>query len=124
MVNEAAKSLGEVIREARVAKGLGLRELARNATMTPSYLSDIENDRRVPAEEVLRTIGRHLDLGFDDLMARAGRLGDEAMRYMSRTPAVGVLMRKLSAANAPAEIVEKLAKDLDRKIGKTPKGGG
>jgi transcriptional regulator with XRE-family HTH domain len=121
MVNDAEKTLGNSIREARISKGLGLRELARRIEKTPSYLSDIENDRRVPAEDVLRTIARHLELDFDDLMARAGRLGNEALRYMSRTPAAGVLMRKLSAANAPSDLVEKLSKQVDEKI-KTRKG--
>jgi transcriptional regulator with XRE-family HTH domain len=121
MVDDTLGTLGNMIREARIKKGLGLRELARRIDKTPSYLSDIENDRRVPAEDVLQAIARQLDLNFDDLMARAGRIGDEAMRYMSRTPAAGVLMRKLSAANAPADLVEKLTKEVDKKVGKTRK---
>jgi transcriptional regulator with XRE-family HTH domain len=122
MSNEVNRTLGDVLRGARVGKSLGLRELARRLGKTPSYLSDIENDRRVPAEDVLRDLARLLDLDFDDLMARAGRLGDDALRYLTKTPAAGVLMRKLSAANAPPELVEKLAKEVDRKLTK-PKGG-
>src|SRR6266704_2708106 len=100
-------SLGEVIRDARVGRGKGLRELAARIDITPSYLSDIENGRRIPAEDVLRTLSRHLDLDFDDLMARAGRLGEGTIRYMSRTPAAGVLFRKLSEENAPKDVIEK-----------------
>ncbi|SRR6266568_1487377 len=122
MGNEANKSLGDVVRAARVVKGLGLRELARRLNKTPSYLSDIENDRRVPAEDMLRDLARLLELDFDDLMARAGRLGDDALRYLTKTPAAGVLMRKLSAANAPTELLEKLTKEVDRKLPKA-KGG-
>jgi transcriptional regulator with XRE-family HTH domain len=122
LVNEANKTLGDVVREARVHKELGLRELARRLKKTASYLSDIENDRRVPAEDMLRDLARALELDFDDLMGRAGRLGDDALRYLTKNPAAGVLMRKLSAANASPDLVEKLTKEVDRKLHK-PKGG-
>lgn len=108
------KSLGDVVREARVTKGMTLRELARRLGKTPSYLSDIENDRRVPSEDVLRDLSRLLSLDFDDLMARAGRLGEDAVRYMSRTPAVGMLFRKLSEDNAPEEVIDELTRVADR----------
>ncbi len=91
-----------------------LRELARRLGKTPSYLSDIENDRRVPSEDVLRDLSRLLSLDFDDLMARAGRLGEDAVRYMSRTPAVGMLFRKLSEDNAPEEVIDELTRVADR----------
>ena len=110
------KSCGEVIREARVARGLSLRELARRIDITPSYLSDIENDRRVPAEEILRALSRELELDFDDLMARSGRLGSDAVRYMSRMPAAGVLFRRLSEENAPEEVLEKLSETLQNEL--------
>lgn len=116
------ETLGDLVREARVRKELGLRELARRLKKTPSYLSDIENDRRVPAEDMLRDLARLLELDFDDLMARAGRLGDDALRYLTKNPAAGVLMRKLSAANASPDLVEKLTREVDRKLPK-PKGG-
>lgn len=116
----SGKSLGDVVREARVAKGLSLRDLAKKLGKTPSYLSDIENDRRVPAEEVLRDLARVLDVDFDDLMARAGRLGENAVRYMMKRPAVGVLFRKLSDANAPEEVIDQLARMVDRLGKKKP----
>ena len=72
-----AQSLGNAIREGRVAKDMTLRELARELRISPSYLSDIENDRRVPAEDILRRIAELLNLSFDDLMALAGRFGED-----------------------------------------------
>jgi len=111
------KSLGEVIREARVAKG-SLREFAKKLGITPSYMSDIENDRRIPAEEVLKSIANHLELEFDDLMARAGRFGDDAERYMRRHPTAGVLLRQISDANLADDDLVKLlkkAEELGRK---------
>lgn len=47
IANMARETLGGRVRRARVEAGFGLRELARRLGKTPSYLSDIENDRRV-----------------------------------------------------------------------------
>jgi transcriptional regulator with XRE-family HTH domain len=54
MANTENKSLGTVIRDARVKSGRSLREFAKLLDITPSYQSDIENDRRVPAEDLLK----------------------------------------------------------------------
>lgn len=108
------RTLGEVLHDARVALDWSLRDLAKKLDKTPSYLSDIENDRRIPAEDMLGELARVLKLDFDDLMARAGRFGEDAVRYMMRTPAAGVLLRKLADKNAPPDAVDKLIKDADR----------
>src|SRR4051812_41564443 len=102
-----SKSLGDLIREARTPKG-SLREYAKKLDITPSYLSDIENDRRIPAEEVLRKIADLLELDFDELMARAGRFGEDADRYMRKHPTAGVLFRQLSESNLPEDDLAKL----------------
>ncbi len=118
------KSCGGVIREARVASGWSLRELAKRIDITPSYLSDIENDRRVPAEEILRALSTELELDFNDLMARSGRLGSDAVRYMSRMPAAGVLFRRLSEENVPQDVLEKLSETLQSELDRKREQGG
>ncbi len=89
----ANKTLGDEIRSARLQKGLGLRELARSIDLTPSYLSDI--------------------LDFDRLMGLAGRFGDEAERLLRRTPASGVLFRRLSQREDAEILVDRWLRDLD-----------
>ncbi len=111
--NKSMKSLGELIREARIPMG-SLREFAKKLQITPSYLSDIENDRRtVPAENVLRRMADLLDLDFDDLMAKGGRFGEDADRYMRRHPTVGVLFRTLSEANLAEDDLVKLLRKAE-----------
>lgn len=107
-----SKSLGDLIREARTPKG-SLRDFAKKLDITPSYLSDIENDRRIPAEEVLQRIADLLELDFDELMAKAGRFGEEAERYMRKHPTVGVLFRKLSDSKTPDDDLAKLLKKAE-----------
>jgi len=111
-------SLGEVIHDARIKLGLSLRDVTKKFKITPSYLSDIENDRRVPSEDVLEKIADLLHLDYDDLMARAGRFGEDAVRYMMRTPAAGVLFRRLAQQQASGQTVEKLLKMADQESGR------
>lgn len=44
---------GSQIRAARLAAGLGLREVARRAVIDPGYLSQIERGKRAPSPEFL-----------------------------------------------------------------------
>jgi transcriptional regulator with XRE-family HTH domain len=117
MANENT-SLGEVIHDARIKLGSSLRDVTKKLKITPSYLSDIENDRRVPSEDVLEKIADLLHLDYDDLMARAGRFGEDAIRYMMRTPAAGVLFRRLAQQQASGQTVEKLLKMADQESGR------
>jgi transcriptional regulator with XRE-family HTH domain len=103
-----------------VEAGLGLRELARHLGKTPSYLSDIENDRRVPSEQVLRALSRELPVEFDELMALAGRFGEDAERYLRRSPAAAMLLRRISASRLGEQELGELlrkAEQLGRKKG-------
>jgi len=108
------KSLGEVVRDGRLAKQWSLRDLAKRVEKTPSYLSDIENDRRVPAEEMLKDLARLLDLDFNDLMARAGRFGEDIVRYVTREPMAGALFRQVSDHNLNSEQIRKLSEYTEK----------
>lgn len=115
LANMANTTLGDEIRRARVLAGHGLRELARSLDITPSYLSDIENDRRVPSEEVLQNLASALRLDFDRLMGLAGRFGDEAERLLKRSPETGLLFRRLSSEPEPEKLVREFIEQLDQK---------
>jgi transcriptional regulator with XRE-family HTH domain len=108
------RTLGDCVRDARTAKDVGLREVAKRLGVAPSYLSDIENDRRTPSEDVLRALSRELALDFDELMARAGRVGEQAERYLRRVPTAGVLFRRISERNLSPEEVGRLLQEVDR----------
>ena len=117
------RSLGDRVRDARVSKGLALRELARRIGIAPSYLSDIEYDRRTPSEEVLGTICGELDLDVDTMLALAGRLGEEADRYLRRHPTAGVLFRRVSAAGLPEADLQRLVDEVDDMAKRRPDSG-
>jgi transcriptional regulator with XRE-family HTH domain len=110
--NKIELTLGDQIRMGRARLKMTLRELATATDSSPSYLSDIENDRRVPSEMVLRAIASTLELDFDDLMASAGRFGENADRYLKRNPQAGVLFRRLSERNVPPEVIKRLMNEV------------
>ncbi len=107
------KTIGETIRDARSAADLSLRDLSKELGISPSYLSDIENDRRVPSEEVVTQLATSLKLNFNDLMARAGRVGDQAERYLKHHPTAGVLFRRISDKRLPEDQLQKLLRAVE-----------
>lgn len=110
-------TLGEQIRHARIAKGLPLRELARRLEKSPSYINDIEHDRRIPSEEVLVKIAAKLDLDIDRILAAAGRVGGEAEEYMKSNPTAGILFRKVSDAGLDEKGLKRLLDQAEKMIG-------
>lgn len=117
-------TLGDEIREARIKAGKRLRPFAEELDLAPSYVSDIENDRRVPSEEVMKRIASKLGLDFDHLMALAGRFGEEAERYIKKNPAAGVLFRRISQGNLREEQLRKLLEVTEELDSNSAQKGG
>jgi transcriptional regulator with XRE-family HTH domain len=117
-------TLGQRIRDARVAAGLSLRELARRIERAPSYLNDIEHDRRVPSEAVVMQLASELDLDSDLLLAAAGRVGEGAERYMQSNPTAGVLFRRVSGAGLGEQDLKHLLEQAEKIISKRDQGVG
>ena len=105
--------LGDLINQARIRKRLGLRALARELGIAPSYLADIENDRRIPSEPVLRRISALLELDFDFLMHQAGRLGEGVEDYLRQQEFAGQFFRKVAETNLGQAGLRELQEKLD-----------
>lgn len=114
MTDKPHKTLGELIRDGRVEAKKGLREFARELDITPSYQSDIENDRRVPAEDVLKKTADLLGLDFGELMALAGRVGEQGERYLKGNLAAWSLFRRISEKNLSEDELRKLKEIADK----------
>ena len=91
-----------------------LRELARRIEKSPSYVNDIEYNRRVPSEAVVRQLCEVLELDVDQMLAAAGRVGDKAEEYLRSEPQAGVLFRKMSEAHLGEGDLQKMMKQFDR----------
>ncbi len=65
--------IGDVIREARQARGISLRSLAREVGIDHSHLSKIENGRDTVGEKSLLRIAEALGMDADLALGEAGR---------------------------------------------------
>lgn len=97
------EKFGSLIRKRREEKQIGLRKMAGEIGVSPTYLSKIERDEfSPPAEERVKKIAQLLDLDTDQLLARAGRVSSELTGIIRRQPhAVGMLLRAISKACQP-----------------------
>jgi HTH-type transcriptional regulator, competence development regulator len=94
MTKKKPQTFGEQLRNARVAKGYSLRKFAKEADVSPTYLSQVEQDKVAPptADRVKR-IAELLDESVDEWMAYADRLPDELPDIIHSDPAVPDLLR-------------------------------
>ena len=66
-------SIGTVLRQAREARGGSSIETARNARISPAYLSKLESDSvRRPSPAVLHRLSEVLGVPYAELMALVG----------------------------------------------------
>lgn len=97
--------VGEMVRAGREASGLSLRRCASDVGLPPSYLSDIENGRRLPSERALELLAAHLDLDVERLHACSGRVSSDLKRWLETNPQVRDALDSLRAADvSPGQI--------------------
>ena len=105
--------LGSKLRLARRESGLSLRELARQLSVSPSFLSQMENGKSQPSVATLYSIAQVLGVSIDELFhadqpgsgdAAAGGLdGVERSAAGTRGARPGVTVVSRSAMSSPAE---------------------
>jgi transcriptional regulator with XRE-family HTH domain len=76
-VGKTVETLGDYLKEQRVAARLSLRQLAEQAGVSNPYLSQIERGLRRPSAEVLQQIAKALRISAEQLYIRAGILSPE-----------------------------------------------
>ena len=76
-VGKTVESLGDYLREQRIAAQLTLRQLAEQAGVSNPYLSQIERGLRRPSAEVLQQIAKALRISAEQLYIRAGIVSPE-----------------------------------------------
>ena len=80
-MHSLSEQIGRRIRDARKSRGLTLEALARESGFTKSYLSKIENARKVPPIASLARICRSLDTKVADLLDESTPEGHPRRRY-------------------------------------------
>jgi transcriptional regulator with XRE-family HTH domain len=73
-VGKTVGTLGDYLREQRLAARLSLRQLAEQTGVSNPYLSQIERGLRRPSAEVLQQLAKGLRISAETLYVRAGIL--------------------------------------------------
>ena len=95
---------GAFIRRQRLAKGIGLREMAKMIGVNPTYLSKVERDEFAPpAEDRVKSIAELLDLDPDELLARAGKVASDLTEIIKRRPREAGIFLRTTGARLSAE---------------------
>ena len=68
------RHLGTVLRAARLARGLTLRELSSLARVSTGYISEIERGQKEASSELLASLCSALDVGLGDVLREVGDL--------------------------------------------------
>ena len=110
------EGFGARIRRRRTELELGLRETAKRAKLSATFLSRVETgaEKAVPGEDAIRRLAEVLQENFDDLMAAAGKVSSEVTDYVKGSPGMPEFLRQAQGQNVSVEkLMELLEKAKD-----------
>ncbi|WP_438872941.1 helix-turn-helix domain-containing protein [Paractinoplanes hotanensis] len=88
--------VGDVLRRRRLEQRRTLAEVAREASVSVQYLSEVERGRKEPSSEILAVVCDSLRIDLADLLAEVGR--DLAVDH---APVLRLDQARLRRARAP-----------------------
>lgn len=101
-----AKHFGEVLRELREKRGLGVNQLSMQSGVSSGLISKIENkERGTPKPETIEKLAKGLKIKYEDLMEKADYLESKKERDQS------ALFKEVSDS-VMSELVEKYGADF------------
>ena len=105
------EKFGAFVRRERVAKEIGLREMAKKISVSPTYLSKVERDEFAPpTEDKVRAIAKIIECDPDELLAMAGRVPADLADIIKRHPVeMSALLRTANGLNP--EDIDRLAQE-------------
>ena len=117
------ETFGKKLRELRVNSEMGLRELARLVSMSPGYISDVEqNHVPPPSEEVILKIADVLQVDKKELLMAAKKMDPELSSFLAQEPQAADFLRMAKHKGFDSEDWEKLSQLVDiAKLGKSEK---
>jgi len=113
------KSFGLLIRETRIKQGVGQRELAVKVGVAPSYLNDIEKEKRsAPKSIVIKKIAKLLKININTLNDLAGiskgNIAPDIREYIESNPKLASLIRTIKENNLNEDQIEKIENSLNK----------
>jgi transcriptional regulator with XRE-family HTH domain len=101
-MSKKRQTFGQVLREARLAKGITLRKFAEMVGISPTYLSQVEQDHvDPPTAERVKMMATLLGANADEWTALAGRVPEDLPGIIQKQPtAMPELLREASGLTA------------------------
>ncbi|HEX3999762.1 MAG TPA: helix-turn-helix transcriptional regulator [Pirellulales bacterium] len=107
------KSFGDVLREKRMAKKISLRKFAQVVGVSPTYLSQVEqNNVQPPTADRVQRMAEVLGENVDDWIALAGRVAEDLPAIIHEKKEVPDLLRAVSGLTA--DQLRKLREQAER----------
>ena len=112
-------TFGSYVREIRIDNNIGQRELAKKIGIAPSYLSDIEkNKRSAPKNDIIKKISSILDINLDFLNDLAGvskkNIAPDIVEYIEKNPNIKSLIRSIKNNNLDNDEIEKIESSINQ----------
>ena len=112
-------TFGSYIRELRINSNIGQRELAKKIGIAPSYLNDIEkNKRSAPKSTVIKKLSLILNTDLDFLNDLAGSskktLPPDIIEYMEQNSKIISLVRSIKNNNLKDDELEKIESSMNK----------
>jgi len=110
---------GLFIRELRIKKNIGQRDLAKKIGVSPSYLNDIEKEKRsAPKLAVIKKLSKYLETNLDKLNDLAGvskkEVAPDISEYMEKNPKIISLIRSIKNNNLNETQIESIEKSINK----------
>lgn len=114
MKHPKRKSFGQMLREKRIAKSFSLRKFAELVGVSPTYLSQVEQDNvDPPTADRVKRMAELLEENVDEWTALAGRLTEDLPEIIHAAPiAVPDLLRAVRGLTP--DQLRKLRQDAER----------
>ena len=95
---------------------MSLRQVARNADLSPAYLSLLLNgERGVPSNDAIAQLERVLNVHNGELFKAAGRPDDQALEFFRKEEAGSILRKLAKVPDNRLAAVDKLLEGFVRK---------
>ena len=116
--NNLNQTFGSYIRDLRTDLKIGQRELAKKISIAPSYLNDIEkNKRAAPKTEIIKKISLTLKADLDLLNDLAGKskktLPPDINDFLEKNPKIISLIRSIKNNNLNIDDLEKIETSIN-----------
>ena len=113
------KSFGSYIRSERLSLNIGQRELAEKIGIAPSYLNDIEKEKRSsPKSNIIKKIAKELNININVLFDLAGlsknSLAPDILEYIDKRPSITKLLRTIKNKNLENNQIEEIEKSINK----------